>query len=200
MRMCKLLFMIVAVISCARAMAYSIPLYTDVSVTFSAHPTSNLATNDLVTFSVSVTNNGPVPVDFVVFGGPDIFGELYQPNFEWTDCILTVTGDGAFGPFWSLEYYPAGALGTNPMAVGETRTCQFILGISASFPQAYSFTMRLSNAFTDVDPTNDQATVRLTRVVPVIPALSDWTMLLLCVVVALIGTLSAEKHFPQSGR
>jgi hypothetical protein len=157
MHFCRLFVVVAAFVSVGRAMAYSIPLYTDVSVALSAYPIRELSTGDLVTFTVTVKNNGPTPAGYFAFIGPDIYEELYQPTFQWTDCILTVTGDSANGPFWSPEYYPGGLVGQYPMAVGETRTCQFTLGVGATFPQSYFLRCHCRM----LSPTLNRAMIRL---------------------------------------
>lgn len=184
-----LLFMI------SNAAADPVPLYTDVAVTLAAVPTSELATGSLVTFTVTATNNGPLTLGYVALIGPQIFGEaLYEPSNN-TDCLLTVTGDSDSGPFWIPEWFPNG-IGLESMEVGETRTCQFTLGIGASFPRSYAFTMGLADYWSDINAANNQGTVRLSRATATarVPTLSDPMLVLLGLLVLFLSRMQGIRR------
>jgi hypothetical protein len=164
------------------AAAQPIPLDTDVAVTLSAVPTTSLVTGDQVTFTATITNNGPVSLGYVAIIGPNIRDEFAFPQGAWTDCnIIISTADTETGPFWILEWFPNG-VGTDSMAIGETRTCHFTLTITSLFPAQYSFPMFLPTYWSDLDEADDIATVHLSRAIAPVPSLGP-------VMLALLGTL-----------
>jgi len=169
------------------AAAQPVPLDTDVAVTLSAAPTSNLVTGDLVTFTAAITNNGPASLGYVALLGPNIYGEFTFPHGAWTDCeIIISTADTEAGPYWILEWYP-NDVGTVSMAVGETKTCHFTLAITSSFPATYAFPMFLPSYWSDIVAVNDRATVRLSRPVQSVPALTPLLLVALGLLVCAVG-------------
>jgi hypothetical protein len=189
--MLRTALMVVAILAASArlAIAQPVPLYTDVAVTLGATPTRNLSTGDTITFTTTITNNGPVAVGYVAIIGPQIFSEFYNPTSAWNDCgLMTTTGDSEFGPFWVIEWFPDG-LGEAPLAVGETRTCHFTLAVAPAFPGTYSFTMMLPDYWSDIDPGNDQATVILSRAITTVPMLDRWVFMMLGALVAIFGSI-----------
>lgn len=179
------------------ALAQTVPLPSDVSVTLTATPTSNLAPGDSIAFTMTVTNNGPSSLGAFAIVGTQISTQFYYPTSSWNDCnLITVTGDSTNGPFWIPEWFPSG-LGENPMAVGETRVCHFTLTVTPAFPPAYSFTIGLGTLWTDPNPSNNSATVILQRApapppTPT-PALSPAMLLLLAGLLTAAAAI-ARRH------
>ena len=88
-------------------MCFADPLLpSDVAVSLSADKTTNLKTEDRITFTMTATNNGPQTLTYFSINGPEIFTEFNQPGVNWNDCaMLTDTGDTDFGPFWVLVWF-----------------------------------------------------------------------------------------------
>jgi len=129
---------------------------------------------------MTVTNNGPAVLGFFAITGPQISSEFVYPTSSWNDCnLITITGDGANGPFWIPEWEPSGFVGENPMAVGETRICHFNLTVASGLPSPYSFGIRLGSLWTDPNATNNFASVTLGRAVAPVPSGSPQLLVLL---------------------
>jgi hypothetical protein len=171
------------------AHADPVPLNTDVAVTLTAIPTTNLVSGESVVFTMTVIDNGPLSLGYFAIIGPQISGQFSVPSGTWNDCgLFTTTGDSDDGPFWTPEWFPSG-LGENPMAVGETRTCHFTLTVASGLPRAYAFTMFLPDYWSDINSSNSSATVSLQRAIDVVPALSIWMLAFLT------ASLIAASHF-----
>src|SRR4051812_42766436 len=109
---------------------------------------------------MTVANNGPAALGFFAVTGPQISSEFVYPTNSWNDCgLITITGDGANGPFWIPEWESTGFVGENPMAVGETRTCHFNLTVASGLPSNFPFGIRLGSLWTDPNSANNFATV-----------------------------------------
>ena len=157
-------------------------------MTIVAAPISNLVPGDSVNFTMTVTNAGPAPLGYFAIAGPSISGQLDVPNGVWNDCNMIIsTGDATDGPFFILEWFPSGLVGENPMAAGETRTCHFTLLITSEAPNTYAYTIDLPDYWSDLNSSNNSATVVLKRALDPIPALSSWILALLA---TLIGGMS----------
>jgi len=126
----------------ASLQAGPIVLPTDVSVALTASPTSDLQPGQRIEFTVSITNNGPEPVDDLVIRSSPIFNELdvYSVTAECEgDLILTVVDleDSyyfTFGWFPLTDEWP-------PIPVGETRTCTLTLDYTAAAPNVFPVTL-----------------------------------------------------------
>jgi hypothetical protein len=174
----------------------TVPLPSDVSVTLSAAPTDNLLPSEPIGFTMAVTNNGPAALQAFSIVGPQISNQFYYPTTSWNDCdLVTITGDGADGSFWIPEWNPTGAVGENPIAPGETRTCHFMLAVAPGLPVAYSFAVRLGTLWTDPDASNNIATVLIQRTIDVVPLLSLPALLALGLMFAICGRVFQPHQF-----
>jgi hypothetical protein len=196
-RFFRLLFVLLAsVLFSSMALAGTVPLPSDVSVTLTATPTSNLAPGDSIVFTMTVTNNGPSSLSAFSIVGPQISTQFYYPTTSWNDCnLITITGDSTNGPFWIPEWNPTGPIGEDPMAVGEIRVCHFTLTVAPTFPPGYPFTIRLGTLWTDPNSSNNSATVLLQRAIDPIPALSSTMLLILAGLLAVIASIVSRRVY-----
>lgn len=99
---------------------------SDLAVSFSAEPNAELHPGDVVAFTISITNNGPEPVDRFALGSSPIYDELDVLSAT-INCnsrlILAVTDleDGFYYTYTWAVLLP----GDPPLQVGETRYCYF---------------------------------------------------------------------------
>lgn len=176
-----LLLLAVTLPGIVQADAPPVVIPSDIAVTFTAIPNTNLSTGAPLTLTVTAANLGPQPVDTLV-----LESSAFTSQFNFAHASVNCTGfvisvaDGVTGPAQFMNWYVAAVpLGTAPFAVGDTRTCQITLGLSSSAPLMLPFTFGLAHQFVDLNPANDSATVVLRRAVVSIPAMSRITLLLL---------------------
>jgi hypothetical protein len=165
---------------------------SDLAVSFSAEPNAELHPGDVVAFTISITNNGPEPVDRFALGSSPIYDELDVLSAT-INCnsrlILAVTDleDGFYYTYTWAVLLP----GDPPMQVGETRYCYFSLPYTPWAPPEFPLTFS-SAPFIDLDPSNNSATVTLLRAMQstattAVPTLSSTTLAMLIALMGLLG-------------
>jgi hypothetical protein len=150
----------------AQADVPPISVPSDVSVTLTATPSTNLHPGETIQLSLSVKNNGPQPLSNIPILSSHFYDEFNSGDW-WTDCQLftVVVDDGT--PFsYYRAWYPTDG---SPMAVGETRTCHIRLSLSTDAPPVTTFSFRLPDFYSDPDVSNDRGTVYLVRAVDATP-------------------------------
>ena len=192
---CRWWSLVLSVCAGAQAAAQLVVLPSDISVGLAAEPSTNLQSWQPITFTLSVTNHGPEPVErFAIVSSP-IYDELDFNNAS-SDCqnIFLNVVDLVDGFYFLYAWQPAP---TTPLAVNETRSCHLTLPLTAVAPTVMPFSFGLSRPWTDPDPSNNEATVVLRRGVEptAIPALSP--ALLIALVLLIVGC--AVRAF-QMGR
>jgi hypothetical protein len=171
--------------------AGTVPLPGDVAVTLAAPRMSNLTAGEPVAFTMTVTNQGPLPIrQGFWITGPNIFNQLYYPVGTWNDCglvIAVVDSSIVGGSYWFFHWDPAGPTGELPINVGETRSCHFSLALTPSASVQTPFRVGLFEFWSDPNPSNDHSTVYLQRALDPIPTLSRWVLLGLAGLLAAIA-------------
>ncbi len=187
---------------CANLLAGPIILPSDVSVALTAEPSVNLQSGQRITFTISVTNHGPQPVDQLAVRSSAIYDELDVFTASSSDCegdIILAVVDLQDSFYYLYTYYAA--FQESPLAVGETRICHLNLEYTQWAPAVFPVTFAM-RSYTDLDPSNNSATVTLRRAVDVkpVPALSPtWLGLLMILLMATvwIGRLSRSANPPD---
>jgi hypothetical protein len=145
-----------------------VELPSDVSVSLVAEPTVGLEPGDTVTFTISVTNNGPEVVDQLALSSSFFVDEFDAAAGNVGACegpLGVAVSDFIGGYEYFIIWYPVfpkdPALLT--LDVGETRTCQFSMPLTSAAPNVYPFSFSLAESLSDLDPSNNSATVNLRR-------------------------------------
>ena len=191
---CRWWSIVLSVCACAQAAAQSVVLPSDISVGLTADPITNLQSWQPITFTLSVTNHGPEPLErFSIVSSP-IYDEL-DFNSASSDCsvILLQVIDLVDGFYFRYSWRP---VAETPIAVNETRSCHLTLPLTAVAPAVMPFSFRLSGPWTDQNLSNNEATVVLRRGVEptAVPALSP--ALLIALVLLIVGC--AARAFQMS--
>lgn len=173
-----------------------IVLPSDVGVTLTVSPSSNLQPSQPIDMTLTVTNYGPAAVPILDLASSVFVDEMYLVSQNVAECYLFL--DVADLPNGTAEYlidWPLAGLGgvLPPFPPGET-TCHFQIALTQSAPSTYSFSFGLPPSYeTDPNPTNDVATVTLHRAPSApatpVPAVSPWMLLLLA---SLSGWIAAH--------
>ncbi len=200
MRPCSLLLVwLLMVPVCAGAGDIELP--SDVSISLSAEPSSNLRPGQRVTFTLSATNHGPEPLDRLSFRSSPLYDQLDIGSGLIADCdgelVLAVvdTEDS----FHYLLFWYATLSDLEPILVDETRSCQFGFDYTQWAPPVFPLTFEFG-IFNDPNPANNSAPVSLRGAVPAtpVPALSaGWRMLLLALTA---GVAAAVLRIRARGR
>jgi hypothetical protein len=160
-----------------------IAIPSDIGVTLSAAPNINLVTGQPIDVTISVTNYGPEPAPQIGVVSSTFVNEFGQFVTNPSECFLFVTVvDAVPTAYYYINWDVANVLGvpgSQPLNVGETRTCHFQFALTSSAPALVRFSFLLSSFFSDVNPNNDSATVILQRAPHPIPTLSSPSLLLL---------------------
>jgi Domain of unknown function DUF11 len=154
-------------------------LTSDVGVTLSASPTTQLATGQPINFTMTVTNYGPDPIPVVEVLSSMWLNQISPISYNQSECTLVVLVLDGVTPSYSMSWIIAGLPGQPVFAAGETRTCHFSLSLTAAAPAAMSFDFGLPSFIPDTNPANDTGTVLLQRAIDPIPTLSSLMLLLL---------------------
>ena len=156
---------------------------SDIGVTLSATPSTNLVTGQPIDVTVSVTNYGPQPAPQIGVVSSTFVNEFDQFVTNPNECFLFVTVvDAVPTAYYFINWDVANVLGVPgslPLNVGETRTCHFQFALTSRAPALVRFSFLVSSYFTDANPNNDSATVILQRAPRPIPTLSPLSLLLL---------------------
>jgi hypothetical protein len=174
--------LIAATVETAQA---NIVLPSDVGVTLTASPTTNLQPGQPIDMTLTVTNYGPADVPDLFVQSSVFVDEMYFVSMNPDECFLiTDVGDGPNGYEFLVEWWLAGLDVYPPLPSGATATCHFQIALTQRAPPTYQFSFGLSPTYeTDPNPANDVATVTLQRAPPPppapLPTLSNWMLLLL---------------------
>ena len=167
-----------------------VDLPSDISVSLAAEPLIGLEPGDTIMFTISVTNNGPEVVDRLSLSSSFFVDELdvFAANIVACEGPMIVSVADLIGgyEYW-ISWDPVSP--TDPslltLNVGETRTCQFNMPLTNSAPDVYPFTFGLAAFLSDLDPSNNSATVILQRasagaaIATPVPALSPFGLAIL---------------------
>jgi hypothetical protein len=150
------------------ASAGSMVVPADISVSLTAEPNVNLVTGQPIHFTITATNHGPGFAQFLAVSSSEFVNEfdLNSATAECVEALLLAVGDTEFGYFYYYDWYVA--LST-PLHPGQTRTCHLTLPLSASAPDAFTFTWAIPEFFIDNDPSNNSASVILRRATAAVP-------------------------------
>lgn len=167
---------------CANVSAGPIVLPSDLSVALTAEPNVNLQSGQRIAFTISVTNHGPESIDRLAIRSSSIYDELDVFSASSSDCegdIILAVVDLEDTFYFFYTYYAA--FQELPLAVGETRICHLSLDFTPWAPSVLPVTFAMMS-YTDIDPSNNSATVFLRRPVAApapVPTLSSMSLLLL---------------------
>ena len=158
-----------------------VELPSDVSVSLGAEPTVGLGPGDTVTFTISVTNNGPAVVDRLTLSSSFFVDELDVFAGNVIACegpLLVGVSDFIGGYEYFIVWYPV--FPKDPavltLDVGETRSCQFSIPLTSAAPNVYPFSFSLAESLSDLDASNNSSSVTLYRAVPTGTATSVQTL------------------------
>ncbi len=173
----------------------------DISVGLSADPSTGLVPGEPIVFTLSATNHGPGPADYLVLVSSDFVDEI-DLGYGSTDChgLGLIVSDGEtyhYNYAWLLTLFD----GTLP--AGSTRTCHLTLRLSAQVPAIWTFGFALADLYQDINPSNNSATVILQRAadgaVP-IPALSSALLILLAGLLAVTAGFARHRKNAKARR
>jgi hypothetical protein len=184
-------------ISCAFAAGSAhagFALTSDVGVTLSASPTTQLTTGEPINFTMTVTNYGPDPIPVVEVMSSMWLNQIFPISYDPSECTLIVSVLDGVTPSYSMSWIIAGLPGEPVFAANETRTCHFSLSLTAAAPAVTPFSFGLPSFITDLNPDNDAVTVLLQRAIDAIPTLSSMMLWLLA------GLLAAMTGIVQRVR
>lgn len=178
-----------------------IAIPSDIGVTLSATPSTNLVTGQPIDVTVSVTNYGPEPAPQIGVVSSTFVNEFGQFVTNPSECFLFVTVvDAVPTAHYYINWDVANVLGvpgSQPLNAGETRTCHFQFALTSSAPAVVRFSLLVPSFFSDVNPSNDSATVILQRAPHPIPALSTPSLLLLAGFLVLVAAIF-RRHWSSA--
>jgi hypothetical protein len=183
----RVLLGVILIAATAETAQALIVLPSDVGVTLTASPTTNLQPGQPIDMTLTVTNYGPADVPILFVASSVYMDEMYFVSInpdECTNMIIDVGEPTDSGYEFSAEWDLAGLGGTLPPFPPGIAVCHFQIALTRSAPLIYQFSFGLSPSLeTDPNPTNDVATVTLQRAPPPpptpLPTLSTWVLLLL---------------------
>jgi hypothetical protein len=187
MRFLRVLLGAILIAATAGTARANIVIPSDVGVTLTASPTTNLQPGQPIDMTLTVTNYGPADVPILFVGSSMYVDEMYFVSVNEDECshmyaTYADLANGTEGIF--ITWYLAGLGGTLPPFPPGTATCHFQIALTQSAPPIYQFSFGLSPSLeTDPNPANNVATVTLQRApapppTP-LPMLSTWMLLLL---------------------
>jgi hypothetical protein len=185
MRFLRVLLGVILIAATSETARAQIFLPSDIGVTLTALPTTNLQPGQPIDMAVTVTNYGPDAVPDLFLVSSIFVDQIYFVSVNADEChwVMTV-GDLADGTEeFFVQWYLAGLDVYPPFPPGST-TCHFQIALTRSAPPTYQFSFGLPPNFEfDSNPANDVATVTLQRASPPpptpLPTLSTWMLLLL---------------------
>jgi hypothetical protein len=187
MRFLRILLSVILIAATVETAQAQFALPSDVGVTLTASPTTNLQPGQPIDMTLTVTNYGPADVPILFVESSMFADEMYFVSTNWDECLIDEIGaDPASGPEtfiaeWDLAGFSL--WGTLPPFPPGSATCHFQIALTSNAPPIYQFSFGLSALEPDPNPTNDVATVTLQRApapppTP-LPTLSTWMLLLL---------------------
>lgn len=191
--LCRLLIVGLALSNSSALLAGPIFIPSDLAVSLTAEPSGDLEPGDIVSFTISITNNGPEPVDRFALQSSPIVDEIdvLSGSIDCDDHLFVTVADFGSG-FYYTYIWQLAFPGEPPLQVGETRHCRFSDPYTEWAPPEFPVTFSPGTAFSDLDPSNDIATVVLrgaTRGVATtpVPTLSSVGLATLIALMALVG-------------
>lgn len=181
----------------ACSVAGEIELPSEFSILLAAEPSAELEPGDRITFTLTAANQGPYPIDNLSFVSSPIFDQLDIESASVANCDGTIVMAVADleDTFYFLYFWYAATLDSEPMAAGETRSCQLSLDYTQRAPPVFPVTFE-TTIFTDENPANNSATVTLRGAVAAptpVPMLRQAGMAALLVLLAALGTMAARR-------
>jgi|SRR5579859_7735409 len=171
----------------------NVMLPSDVSVSLSASPSTNLQPGQAVTLTITVTNNGPSVLTNFGVQSSNAYPNQIDVSRLNTDCssVVTEVVDGSSG-YWYVEvWYPTDSSPSTqsdwPLAVGESRSCHMTISLAPTSPDSVPFDFQLGSLWNDPNPSNNVGGVVLQRAPVVVPALSTSMQIALTFLLALTG-------------
>jgi len=202
-RASKLLTALFWIALSGEGMSQTVVVLSDVSVTFTAVPTSGLVVGQPIDFTLTVTNIGPNQINDLLVESSNFVFEFGAFSQVTGDCfLLTRVSDTTTGFFYNLDWFVTGSsTGSKPLAVGQTVTCHFRTSLSSSAPTTTLFSFGLPSYYTDVNPANSRATVTLQEVLPVVPTISRLAEMLLGALLLAVGSsiVRRDERMPRLG-
>jgi len=195
--------LLLTILACAQLRAQQ-QIPADIGVTMTASPSTGLHTGQVIDITLTATNSGPDPADQLELESSWFYHEFAITQIDLVACYQFGGAMSESEPhpwfvaFWILSGVPG--TGMQPLAVGETRTCYFQLVLMADAPAVTPFTFGVSTYFSDINPSNNSATVYLRRAVPSIPLLGMSGMLLLVMMVAMAGAVTLGRRRSSAER
>jgi len=110
------------VIGCASAGPINLP--SDIAVGLTANRSEDLVPGQLITFTITVTNNGPEPVHPLSLIGSPIYDELdvFGGTADCENRLALAVADGDDFFYYIYSWFPI-FLEDDPLPVGATRSC-----------------------------------------------------------------------------
>ncbi|HOX70901.1 MAG: hypothetical protein WAS23_01540 [Dokdonella sp.] len=181
----RIAFIALALLISARINASEVVIPSDISVHLSAQPVINLEPGEPIVFTLTIINHGPQPVEHATLISSDFFDQidLSSGGMDCPGFFLSVTD----GETFNFNYWWDPTLLDGPLAIGESRSCQFTRAMTSQSPLAWPFSFELLGYYEDINPANNISTVILRRgdIAPTaIPMLSPTVMLLLAIALA----------------
>jgi hypothetical protein len=194
MHFLRFLLGVILIAATAELAHAQIVLPSDVGVTMTASPTTNLQPGQPIDMTLTVTNYGPAAVPILILASSVYVDEMYLVSQNAAECYLVLdVADLANGTEeFLIQWYVAGLGGVLPPFPPGAITCHFQITLTQSAPSTYSFSFGLPPSYeTDPNPANNVATVTLQRAPsppPVlVPALSPAMLTLLA---GLLGAIA----------
>lgn len=171
--------------------AGTVTLLSDISIDLTAEPPSELQPGQEITFTITVTNHGPEPVDRVILGSSAIREELdvYSTSSNCDNTLALSVVDLVDGYYFQYDWLAASP--SSPLAAGAKRSCSFSLVYLDGAPDLFPVSFGYPNWLFDLNNDNNSAVITLGRgtvdVEPIaLPLLSPGWLLLLATSIVLL--------------
>lgn len=170
--------------------AIATPLPSDVSVHLSATPSTGLVSGAPFTLTLEVVNEGLSVVPQVDVVSSPLHPYEVDLSQGTVDCVVAglIIDDTPVGYYYTQVWY-IGVDPSPPLQAGEHRICHLTMTLAVDAPPVVHLSYRMSELFSDPDPSNDVGTVTLYRAqAPMpIPAGSRISATLLVIGLAALG-------------
>src|SRR3569623_127521 len=176
---CFLLFLYAGI-----AAAIDVPLPSDVSFRMTASPSRGIAAGNTTELTLSVTNNGPMPLKTVPTLSSNFYDQFDQASSQ-SDCfiVLNVADDGTPFSYYYI-WYPTDE---SEMAAGETRVCHIKLALTPSAPFVTEFSFGLPDFYVDSNSANERQAVFQQKTIGSVPTLAPSVVVMLFALIAAMG-------------